>query len=313
MQATEEVEAQTLYQLLKSIRGNDSLREAAKKTGLSHAFIKALESGVDPRSNTPINPSPDTLRAYAKGYGVSYGELMGKAGYVAIHPEKGHVKLIKQLRQELVDLREELNAKECELEGVTERSIKRKFEIERLKNEREGWMRANRTSSAIQRLTEENEQLQQELERTKGQLFAKDHSERKYRDAINELAADHAPLIAELDTKTKALEEAKEHLQMSMGWSEQITLAYEVIANALNHYKEETKSESDCRFLDDCACAKCGTTVRWFCDKCKRDVADGESELWHEEGRCTEARSAIGTTESARAEKGGISHQRDHS
>lgn len=70
-----------IYDLLKSIRGKDSLREASKKTGLSHAYINILEKGFDPRSGSPINPSVDTLKAYVQGYNYPFDELMKVAGY----------------------------------------------------------------------------------------------------------------------------------------------------------------------------------------------------------------------------------------
>lgn len=67
--------------LLKKIRGKDSMRIAAKKTGLSFGYISILEKGVDPRSGAPIKPSPDTLRAYSNGYMYPYDQLMQACGY----------------------------------------------------------------------------------------------------------------------------------------------------------------------------------------------------------------------------------------
>lgn len=73
---------------LRKLRGTDSLREAAKKTGLSHNYISILEKGIDPRTKSPINPSPETLQAYARGYNYPYRELMRIAGYLKEEDQK---------------------------------------------------------------------------------------------------------------------------------------------------------------------------------------------------------------------------------
>lgn len=89
-----------IYELLKSIRGKDSLREASKKTGLSHAYISMLEKGVDPRSNMPLKPTPETLKAYSQGYHYPYEELMKKAGYMDEQSEDDEtLLLIKEVAQ----------------------------------------------------------------------------------------------------------------------------------------------------------------------------------------------------------------------
>lgn len=56
-------------------------REAAEKSGISHAYIRYLEIGKRPGTNTPINPSPDMLKGLSKAYNHSYKDLMIKAGY----------------------------------------------------------------------------------------------------------------------------------------------------------------------------------------------------------------------------------------
>lgn len=68
---------------LKGLRGKMSLREASEKSGLSHSYIRYLENGKRPGSDTPINPTPDTLRALSKAYDYPYEELMKAAGYIA--------------------------------------------------------------------------------------------------------------------------------------------------------------------------------------------------------------------------------------
>lgn len=59
-----------------------TLREAAEKSGLSHTYIRDLELGVNRKTKTPINPSPETLKRLASAYNYDYNELMKKAGYI---------------------------------------------------------------------------------------------------------------------------------------------------------------------------------------------------------------------------------------
>ncbi|MFE5319015.1 helix-turn-helix domain-containing protein [Paenibacillus sp. NPDC056579] len=67
---------------LEGLRGNMSLREAAKKSGLSHAYIRDLELEKNRSTNEKITPSPDTLKKLSAAYGYPYTELMIKAGHL---------------------------------------------------------------------------------------------------------------------------------------------------------------------------------------------------------------------------------------
>ncbi|MFH5185537.1 helix-turn-helix domain-containing protein [Paenibacillus sp. TAB 01] len=70
---------------LESLRGSMSLREAAKKSGLSHAYIRDLELERNRSTNEKITPSPDTLQKLSIAYGYSYTDLMVKAGHLMAH------------------------------------------------------------------------------------------------------------------------------------------------------------------------------------------------------------------------------------
>ena len=89
--------------LMRRIRGKDSLRTAGEKTGISHNFLSIVEKGIDPRSGSPIKPSPDTLKSFATGYGYDYEELMKVAGYLEGDNRDPAVKLIEYLELELTD------------------------------------------------------------------------------------------------------------------------------------------------------------------------------------------------------------------
>ena len=74
----------TLSELLVSKREelHLSLREAAQKIGISHGYLDKLEKGLDPRTQTNNNPTPETLRLIADAYNLDYMNLMVLCGYV---------------------------------------------------------------------------------------------------------------------------------------------------------------------------------------------------------------------------------------
>lgn len=67
---------------LESLRGFMSLREAAKRSGLSHAYIRDLELERNRSTNERITPSPDTLKKLSIAYSYPYTDLMIKAGHL---------------------------------------------------------------------------------------------------------------------------------------------------------------------------------------------------------------------------------------
>lgn len=67
---------------LEGLRGSMSLREAARKSGLSHAYIRDLELERNRSTNDKITPSPDTLQKLSAAYGYPYTDLMIKAGHL---------------------------------------------------------------------------------------------------------------------------------------------------------------------------------------------------------------------------------------
>ncbi|WP_129721395.1 helix-turn-helix domain-containing protein [Xylanivirga thermophila] len=75
----------TLQKLLKNKRKELklSIRKAADLIGISHSYLNILEKGVDPRTNAPIKPTPETLSLISEAYKIDYNELMIAAGYIA--------------------------------------------------------------------------------------------------------------------------------------------------------------------------------------------------------------------------------------
>lgn len=78
---------------LKELRGNRSLREMEKITGLSHTYLSTLEKGYDPRSKKKRHPTPEVLKKISNALNVNYFQLMKKAGYIK---EEDSDMLIKQ-------------------------------------------------------------------------------------------------------------------------------------------------------------------------------------------------------------------------
>ncbi|MFF0831059.1 helix-turn-helix domain-containing protein [Brevibacillus sp. NPDC003359] len=60
-----------------------TLRQAAHKSGLSHAYIRDLELNKNRKTGLPIIPTPQALQKLASAYDGSYDELMKLAGFVS--------------------------------------------------------------------------------------------------------------------------------------------------------------------------------------------------------------------------------------
>lgn len=68
----------TLGKLIKLYRENNhlSLREFAKRCGLSHTYISALEKDIDTRTGKPIAPTLDTVKYVANGMNMSIEKIL---------------------------------------------------------------------------------------------------------------------------------------------------------------------------------------------------------------------------------------------
>lgn len=71
-----------LGMLLKELRGDESLRDAAKRMDISYAYLSILEKEIDTRTGKPIKPTPETLHQIAIAYKYDYMELIKAAGYM---------------------------------------------------------------------------------------------------------------------------------------------------------------------------------------------------------------------------------------
>lgn len=67
-----------LGERVRAARGELSLREFAKKCGISHTHLDSIEKGYDPRTGNPVRISMDALAKLSLGTGYSIYYLMGE-------------------------------------------------------------------------------------------------------------------------------------------------------------------------------------------------------------------------------------------
>jgi transcriptional regulator with XRE-family HTH domain len=68
--------ANKLGVFIRQKRGTESLRDLAKRCGVSHTLIDTLEKGYDPRTRKVARPTVDSLKKIAIGLGVNILELL---------------------------------------------------------------------------------------------------------------------------------------------------------------------------------------------------------------------------------------------
>lgn len=71
----------SLGELLKELRGDEGLRDAAKRMDITYSYLAMLERGKDRRTGNPIKPTPETLQQIANAYKSDYIRLIDVAGF----------------------------------------------------------------------------------------------------------------------------------------------------------------------------------------------------------------------------------------
>lgn len=102
-----------LNEIIRSLRGKESLRDAAKRIGISHTYLDTIEKGYDKRSGKEVKPTPETLKLISKAYNYPYEKLMIAAGYIdegnssfdqlTEKDEKDIAKRIQKIREDLIE------------------------------------------------------------------------------------------------------------------------------------------------------------------------------------------------------------------
>lgn len=72
----------SLGKLLKVLRGDEGLRDAAKRMEITYSYLAILEKGTDRRTGKPLKPTPETLQQIASAYKYDYMKLIEAAGYL---------------------------------------------------------------------------------------------------------------------------------------------------------------------------------------------------------------------------------------
>lgn len=107
---------------LEELRGKMSLREAAKRSGLSHTYIRDLEMGINRGTKTAIKPSTESLKALADTYNKPLETLLEKAGYIE---EKTKYTNTVELPEELKRIIERYNKLEEEDQEIVLNKLNR--------------------------------------------------------------------------------------------------------------------------------------------------------------------------------------------
>jgi len=71
----------SLGELLKNLRGDEGLRDAAKRMDITFSYLAMLEKGIDRRTGKPLKPTPETLQQIANAYKCDYLKLIEVAGF----------------------------------------------------------------------------------------------------------------------------------------------------------------------------------------------------------------------------------------
>lgn len=65
----------TFGNYIKQLRGDTSIRQAAKDIGVSHTYLDSLEKGYDMRTNSKRSPSVLTVYKVTRYYNVDFKQL----------------------------------------------------------------------------------------------------------------------------------------------------------------------------------------------------------------------------------------------
>ncbi|UXS60504.1 helix-turn-helix domain-containing protein [Staphylococcus ureilyticus] len=109
-------------QKIKELRGDKSIRKAARGIGISHTYLDSLEKGYDARSGKERKPTVDVINKISKYYNFDFFELSRLAGvFVSLKETPDNIKkdelnkLRKKFKQYANDNENEVREKYIEL------------------------------------------------------------------------------------------------------------------------------------------------------------------------------------------------------
>lgn len=87
-----------------------SKREFGRKCGFSNAYISILETGVNPRTGTPLSPTVETYSKIARAMGISLNTLLDMLSDDELIMLNAPATEEEPERQQLIDIIEKLPA-----------------------------------------------------------------------------------------------------------------------------------------------------------------------------------------------------------
>lgn len=95
--------ASTFGNYLKEIRGDRSLREMERITGLSHTYLSTLEKGIDPRTDKERLPSLETLDALSRTLKIDFAVLMEKVGFPQLQDKQNENNQLRKALEQIME------------------------------------------------------------------------------------------------------------------------------------------------------------------------------------------------------------------
>ncbi len=93
----------TFGKYLKELRGDRSLREMERITGLSHTYLSTLEKGVDPRTDKERLPSLETLDTLSRTLKIDFAVLMEKVGFPQLQEKQDEIKRLRKALEQIME------------------------------------------------------------------------------------------------------------------------------------------------------------------------------------------------------------------
>ncbi|MCY1604735.1 helix-turn-helix domain-containing protein [Staphylococcus pettenkoferi] len=84
---------------IKKLRGQESIRKAAKGIGISHTYLDSLEKGFDPRTGKERKPTWEVINKIAKYYNYDFVELVDLANLFKSPNELNDEELKHQIKK----------------------------------------------------------------------------------------------------------------------------------------------------------------------------------------------------------------------
>ncbi|MFY0521408.1 helix-turn-helix domain-containing protein [Lysinibacillus sp. UGB7] len=89
---------------LTELRGERSLREMERITGLSHTYLSTLEKGIDPRTDKERLPSLETLDTLSRTLKIDFAVLMEKVGFPQLQEKHNENDQLRKALEQVMEV-----------------------------------------------------------------------------------------------------------------------------------------------------------------------------------------------------------------